>query len=83
MPREKELKKIVGENYVFGEPETLERYSKDESFVHPIRPRCVVKPKSLEEVQEKECINGMLIMLMGCSFDRTCVPTSLKSNKRG
>jgi FAD/FMN-containing dehydrogenase len=48
---ERALTDIVGAEYVFADPEALTSYSKDESFAHPIRPRCVVKPKSMEEVQ--------------------------------
>ena len=51
MAEKEELKKIVGAKNVFDDPKTLERYSKDESFVHPIRPRCVVKPGNLDQVQ--------------------------------
>ena len=47
-----ELVKIVGTENVFDDPETLERYSKDESFVLPIKPRLVVKPKG-GEIPEK------------------------------
>lgn len=46
------LAKIVGNNYVFENPEILEKYSKDMSFVHPITPTCVVKPNNMEEVQK-------------------------------
>ena len=51
MALKKELAGIVGSKYVFDDPKTLRGYAKDESFVHPIRPRCVVKPKNMEEVQ--------------------------------
>ena len=46
-----ELIKIVGNENVLDSPDALEEYSKDMSFVHPIRPRCVVKPKDADEVQ--------------------------------
>jgi FAD/FMN-containing dehydrogenase len=51
MVLEETLAGIVGSEHVFNDPRTLETYSKDESFVHPIRPRCVVKPRSSKEVQ--------------------------------
>ena len=51
MASKEELGSIVGLDRVFDEPEILEEYSRDESFVHAIRPRCVVKPKNTEEVQ--------------------------------
>lgn len=47
-----ELAKIVASENVTDDPDTLDQYSKDLSFVLPIRPRCVVKPNSLEEAQE-------------------------------
>jgi len=51
MAQKEDLVKIVGAKNLFDNPKTLENYSKDESFVHPIRPRYVVKPKNTEEVQ--------------------------------
>jgi len=48
---EKELAKIVGSNNVFDNPSVLEEYSRDSSFVPRMRPRCVVKPGNVEEVQ--------------------------------
>jgi FAD/FMN-containing dehydrogenase len=45
------LESIVGTGKVLDNPEILEEYSRDLSFVHPIRPRCVVKPGSPDEVQ--------------------------------
>lgn len=51
MVLEETLASIVGSERVFDDLETLEGYAKDESFVHPIRPRCVVKPKNTEEVE--------------------------------
>lgn len=59
MTQKEELAKIVGAENVFDAPKTLEEYARDESFVRPIRPRYVVKPKGgempdkiYEEVQE-------------------------------
>jgi FAD/FMN-containing dehydrogenase len=49
---EKELEKIISSKNILDDPKTLEEYSKDMSFVHPIRPRCVVKPRNADEVQK-------------------------------
>ena len=46
-----DLAKIVGGQYVLNDLETLEAYSKDESFVRPRRPLFVVKPQNVDEVQ--------------------------------
>lgn len=46
------LKGIVGVKNVLDDPDTLEGFSGDESFVHPTRPKCVLRPGSMEEVQE-------------------------------
>jgi FAD/FMN-containing dehydrogenase len=46
------LQKIVGGENVIDDPKTLEDYSRDESFVHPMMPQCVVKPKNSQEVRE-------------------------------
>lgn len=43
---------IVGGENVYEDPEILEEYSKDLSFVPPRRPMCVVKPGSTQEVQK-------------------------------
>jgi FAD/FMN-containing dehydrogenase len=52
------LSKIVGEANVKNDPGTLDEYAGDESFVHKIRPRCVVKPDSMEGVQDLvKCAN--------------------------
>ena len=48
---EKELAKIVGSSNVLYRPKILEDYSSDLSFVPRVRPRCVVKPDSVEEIQ--------------------------------
>jgi len=47
-----DLAAIVGAEYVSDEPETLDKYSKDKSFVQPRRPTVVVYPKNAEEVQK-------------------------------
>jgi len=46
------LGEIVGRKYVFDEPEILEAYSRDQSFVRSSLPDFVVVPKDTEEVQE-------------------------------
>ena len=46
-----ELAGIVGSEHISDDPETLERYSKDYSFVQPRKPICVVFPQNAEEVQ--------------------------------
>jgi hypothetical protein len=45
------LAAIVGSENILESPEVLEQYSRDTSFVPGIRPRCVVRPASFEEVQ--------------------------------
>jgi len=51
MGLKQDLVEIVGSEYVSDDPETLEKYSKDYSFVQPRRPSCVAYPESTEEVQ--------------------------------
>lgn len=46
-----ELAKIVGSENVLNRAKVLEQYSQDLSFVPRMRPRCIVKPKSADEVQ--------------------------------
>lgn len=50
MAIKQELASIVGPECVSDDPEVLESYSKDYSFVQPRSPRCVVWPKNAEEV---------------------------------
>jgi FAD/FMN-containing dehydrogenase len=50
IPKEK-LVKIVGAGGVRDKPSTLDEYSRDVSFVNPVRPECVVRPKNTAEVQ--------------------------------
>lgn len=52
MPEKEELIKIVGKNNVSDAPEDLDKYAKDESPIHPVRPRCTVKPGNADEVQK-------------------------------
>jgi hypothetical protein len=47
-----ELSKLVGKDNVSDISEELDKYTKDESFVHPVRPRCIVKPANTDEVQK-------------------------------
>ena len=49
---EKELIEIVGRNNVLCKPEVLEQYSSDLSFAPKMRPRCIVKPGNLQDVQK-------------------------------
>lgn len=46
------LSKVVGNNNVISDFESLKSYSSDDSFVNPAIPLCVVKPSVVEEVQE-------------------------------
>jgi hypothetical protein len=48
---EKGLSEIVGPNNVFNDLNILDEYSKDFSFVPPIRPKYVVRPGNTDEVQ--------------------------------
>lgn len=52
MAQKKELAKIVGAKNVFDDSQTLERYSKDQSFTRSCKPDLVVKPASVEQVKE-------------------------------
>jgi FAD/FMN-containing dehydrogenase len=51
MDRREELIKIVGSKGVTTNPKSLKEYSRDESFVRPIRPEYVVKPQNASELQ--------------------------------
>lgn len=51
MALKEKLACIVGSGNVFDEPNILDAYSKDESFVTPMKPWAVVKPKNVDEVQ--------------------------------
>jgi FAD/FMN-containing dehydrogenase len=52
MPGKEDLTAIVGAANVSDAPELLEAYSRDESFVHHMKPQCVARPQNAEEVQE-------------------------------
>ncbi|UCD86000.1 MAG: FAD-binding oxidoreductase [Deltaproteobacteria bacterium] len=51
MKQKEQLTKIVGSKWILDDPETLEAYSRDNSYVSPRKPQYVVKPKDTEEVQ--------------------------------
>jgi FAD/FMN-containing dehydrogenase len=56
--KKEKLMGIVGAANVLDDPGTLEAYSRDESFVRPMKPWFVVKPKNAAEVQEiVKCAN--------------------------
>jgi FAD/FMN-containing dehydrogenase len=50
MALEDSLRQITSADRVFDGPDILEAYSHDDSFVPRVRPRCIVKPTSTEEV---------------------------------
>jgi hypothetical protein len=50
MIEQAKLAEIVGGDDIVAEGPLLEEYSRDMSFAHPVRPACVVKPESAEEV---------------------------------
>lgn len=47
----KKLAEIVGVDNVLDAPQVLEEYSKDHSFVRPVKPLCVVYPRNKEEIK--------------------------------
>jgi FAD/FMN-containing dehydrogenase len=52
MLEKEELAAIVGIDNVSDTPEVLGEYAADESFVHPVTPRCVVRPGDTGDVQK-------------------------------
>jgi FAD/FMN-containing dehydrogenase len=46
------IAKIVGRECIDGSLTTLEAYSRDVSFVNPVRPACVVQPRTAQAVQK-------------------------------
>jgi FAD/FMN-containing dehydrogenases len=50
--RKERLIEIVGREYVLDDAETLETYSRDRSFVLPMKPWFVVAPQKTDEVQK-------------------------------
>lgn len=51
MTEREQLEEIVGREHVVDSEELLDEFSRDESFVNPVRPRCVVRPHNADEVQ--------------------------------
>jgi FAD/FMN-containing dehydrogenase len=51
MVSKEELASIVSSDRIFNDPGTLDDYSRDMSFVKPVKPYVVVKPNSTDEVQ--------------------------------
>ena len=45
------LKEIAGGGNVIDDVETIDAYSRDQSFALPMKPRCVIQPKDADEVQ--------------------------------
>ena len=45
------LTEIIGKQKVINKPEVLDRYSRDDSFTPPMRPRLVVQPCNTDDVQ--------------------------------
>jgi FAD/FMN-containing dehydrogenase len=52
MPYKKELAEIVGAENVLDEPDALQGYAKDHSFVQEAMPQYVVKAKNVEQIQK-------------------------------
>jgi FAD/FMN-containing dehydrogenase len=52
MIEKERLVTIVGPDKVINEPQVLQAYSQDMSFVNPVRPVCVVTPNKADEVQK-------------------------------
>jgi FAD/FMN-containing dehydrogenase len=52
MIQEATIAKIVGREGIDGSSTTLEAYSRDISFVNPVRPACVVQPRTPQAVQK-------------------------------
>jgi FAD/FMN-containing dehydrogenase len=75
-----DLVEIVGPEYVSDDSETLERYSKDYSFVQPRRPSCIAYPRNAEEVQRivkyaNECLIPVTPRSSGVSFYGAGIPS--------
>lgn len=52
MIEDKDLAKIVGKTNVIREPEILQSYSKDISFVNSVRPECVLRLGNADEIKK-------------------------------
>lgn len=50
--RKAELVALVGQKSVLDDPETLNKYSRDQSFTQAMKPQMVVKPKDVFDVQK-------------------------------
>ena len=50
--RKEKLSEILGAENVLDDREAISDYSKDMSFDHPIKPACIVKPETMDEVQQ-------------------------------
>jgi len=75
-----DLVEIVGSEHCSDDPETLEQYSKDCSFVQPRRPSCIAYPNSAEEVQRivkyaNECRIPVTPRSSGVSFYGAGIPS--------
>ena len=49
---QKQLIKIVGAGNVSSDQAILEKYSRDMSFVNPVKPDYVVKPRSADDIEK-------------------------------
>ena len=47
---EDQLRKIFGANCIHNEEAMLDEYSRDMSFVNPVRPECIVKPRNTDDI---------------------------------
>jgi FAD/FMN-containing dehydrogenase len=52
MAQKEELSKIVGSKNILDDPDSLEQYSKDMSFIEPRKPSYITKPRSSNQVQK-------------------------------
>lgn len=76
---QKGLASIVGSKGVFTKTAVLDKYSRDQSFTSPRKPNYVVKPKTLEEIQDiVKLANEQLMPLIpfssGTNFHGGTVP---------
>ncbi len=80
MGLKQDLAGIVGPKHVSDDPETLEKYSRDYSFVSPRRPSCVAYPAKAKEVQRivkyaNECLIPVTPRSSGVSFYGAGIPS--------
>ena len=47
---EDQLRKIFGANCIHNKEAMLDEYSRDMSFVNPVRPECIVKPRNTDDI---------------------------------